>query len=170
FLGHPIYSMTVVLFSLLVATGMGSFFSSNLWNRRNSLLVSLCFVLTLNGLVQPYILEHFASASTALRILVAILLLFPMGTLMGMGFPIGMQWVSRSKLDIGPWLFGINGSMSIVGSVAAMGLSLFFNIDTTFFMGTLCYLIASGTLLLKSGSPSPNFSMLGSPNENSCAL
>jgi len=146
FLGHPIYGMTVVLFSLLMATGIGSFFSQKLWEKRVVLLASLVVIFTMIGMSQDILIQSFEASSTPMRILVAAFLIFPIGAFMGLGFPIGMTWVSRNKSDLGPWLFGINGSMSIVGSVVAIWISLFFNIDLTFFSGIICYLIAGVTL------------------------
>ncbi|MGD0390836.1 MAG: hypothetical protein ABSC42_17975, partial [Tepidisphaeraceae bacterium] len=93
-LGHPAYSLTVVLFSLLVSSGIGSFSTAginreNLFGSARLRLLGLMGTLIVLGLVSPTCVESFQSGWTPVRIAVALGLLFPAGFFMGMAFPIG---------------------------------------------------------------------------------
>jgi hypothetical protein len=146
FLGHPIYSMTVVLFCLLLATGCGSWLSGLLVQdplsgpRAPVALAVLVGVVLLLGVAAPATLSHLDALPTPGRIAVACGLLLPMGLAMGAGFPLGMRAASRRTADLTPWLFGINGATSICGSVVAVAISVCLGITASLLVGVACYL------------------------------
>lgn len=148
FLGHPIYGMTVVLFCLLVSCGCGSWLSGILVSdvRRGfsalaCLALLLAAVLTAGFAGMP-LLSSLDWLPTPGRIAVACAILLPLGLTMGMGFPLGMRAAGLGAANLGAWLFGINGAMSICGSVLAIVLSLSFGIRAAFFLGAGCYVAA----------------------------
>ncbi|MBK9926612.1 MAG: hypothetical protein IPP66_15155 [Anaerolineales bacterium] len=152
FLGHPTYSLSVVLFSLLLSSGIGSFLtpraSTNLISSiRNRMLALLC-VISLFGLVTPSVIGLFDGAITPVRIFIAVLILFPMGLFMGMAFPIGMNIASGYAESLTPWFWGTNGSMSVVASVLTVVISINSGISTSFWVGFGCYLIAFISIFL----------------------
>jgi hypothetical protein len=146
FLGHPIYSMTVVLFCLLGATGCGSWLSGLLVKdplrgpRAPACLAALAGVVLLLGAAAPLLLFHLDALPTPGRIAVACGLLLPMGLVMGTGFPLGMRAASRHAAGLTPWLFGMNGATSICGSVVAVIISVCFGITAALLAGVVCYL------------------------------
>ena len=147
FLGHPIHSITVVLCSLLVASGVGSWLSGGIVRQplhgraAGRCLAVLTVVVLAVGLMASPILDQCNTASTPLRIAVAIALLVPLGLVMGMGFPIGMRAASSWPAWT-PWWFGINGAASVCGSVLAMVISLSLGIRATLLVGAACYGLA----------------------------
>jgi hypothetical protein len=144
-LGHPTYGLSVVLFSLLLSSGIGSYASGRLGTddrRRIRLLaINLC-VLAVLGTVTGSVVRATDAAPTSVRIVGAVAVLFPAGFFMGMAFPIGMTLAGRRAPDLLPWLWGINGATSVLASVAAVCISLTWSIPTTFWSGVACYLIA----------------------------
>ncbi len=156
FLGHPTYSLSVVLLSLLLSSGMGSFFTSGI-DEASLLKTSLrrmgilLLVLCLFGILTPNWLQGLRGAGMPLRITVSVLILFPMGFLMGMAFPLGMKFASRRWESLTPWLWGVNGAASVFSSVLAVVISLGSGISTTFWVGSTCYLVAAVSLLLIDG-------------------
>jgi hypothetical protein len=145
FLGHPAYSLSVVLFSLLVASGTGSFSTRNAAGeaRRARLrMVSLVAVLIVFGALTPSAIRHYASASTPIRIAVSIAILAPLGLFMGMAFPIGMARAMREKPALAPWLWAINGAASVCASVLAVVIALGAGISAAFWAGAACYALA----------------------------
>ena len=146
FLGHPTYSLSVVLFSLLLSSGIGSFLTPKastdlVASTRNRMLVLLC-VISLFGLVTPTIISAFDGAITPVRISIAILILFPMGLFMGMAFPMGMNIASSYAKELTPWFWGTNGSMSVFASVLTVVISINSGISTSFWVGFVFYLLA----------------------------
>jgi len=148
FLGHPTYGLSVVLFSLLLSSGLGSFLTGAVGPRaaRGSgtvRLLLLLAVLMLFGLFTPYAIRQYSASGTPLRILVATATLLPLGLFMGMAFPLGMKVASFQSALLTPWLWGINGATSVCASVLAVVIALASGISTAFWTGFACYFVAT---------------------------
>jgi hypothetical protein len=151
FLGHPTYALSVVLFTLLLASGLGSLATERLVNPRlrPSLLwplVVLLAVLIATGILTPGIIGHFEASTTTVRILAAALILAPMGLVMGMPFPIGMMVASLRPDSPTVFFWGINGATSVCASVLAVAIALGWGISTSFWIGCLSYVAAAAAL------------------------
>jgi hypothetical protein len=139
FLGHPIYGLTVVLFVLLLASSIGSLFS----HRLAGWIWMLPVVLGAFILVSPVITREFVAASTPLRIAVSAALLFPSGFFMGMAFPLGIKKAQYAD-EVAPtaWYWGINGAFSVISSVLAVFVAVFWGVTVTLVVGLTAYLVA----------------------------
>ena len=84
------------------------------------------------------------------RIFITFLTISPIGLLMGMPLPLGMRMVERDAPQALAWAWGVNGSLSVMGTVLAMVISIFFGITYTLIAGGLMYILA----LLSCGSGS----------------
>jgi hypothetical protein len=133
FLGYPTYSLTVTLASILVFTGIGALASRPLATWRRSPLplilgVLACLTVFYRVGLDP-ITESLLSSSLGVRVLVAVLLLAPLGLCLGMFMPLGLATVSRLT-DHGDayaaWGWAINGFFSVIGSVLTTILSMSF--------------------------------------------
>lgn len=129
FLGHPAYALSVVLFSLLLFSGVGSLVSGFIPRRRvrKSLpLITSGLVVLLVGYMfsLPVVFQHFIDYSLFGRIGISVLSLLPLGLLMGMPFPLGIRAVSETSSAIIPWVWGVNGGMSVLASVLATAVSI----------------------------------------------
>jgi spermidine synthase len=149
FLGHPTYALSVVLFSLLTFSGLGSLLASKIVARGQAVrsLGALLLSLIVFGGATPAVVAHLNSAQTPIRILAAILILAPIGFLMGNAFPLGMKAASYRSAAITPWLWGINGATSVCASVFAVIISLENGISAAFWMGVGAYLIATAAFV-----------------------
>jgi hypothetical protein len=156
FLGHPTYALSVVLFSILLFSGIGSMITDRavrlngggprLWQLWP--LAGLLFVVLTFGLVTPAIIDQFSASTTPTRVLVSVLILAPMGLMMGMPFPLGMK-VAALKPDAPTTFFwGVNGATSVCGSVLAVAISISWGISMAFWVGLLCYVVAGGALMV----------------------
>lgn len=146
FLGHPVYALAVVLFSLLIFSAAGSYVSGRFVETKQKILPRL--LLALVGLVIIYIfaippvfygLVHLA---LALRIAIAVTLLAPLALLMGMPMPIGIRILSERVPEIIPWAWGVNGAASVTGSVGALALALLTGFNQALLAGAALYLLA----------------------------
>jgi hypothetical protein len=147
FLGHPTYSLSTVLFTLLLSSGLGSYSTgsshqtdSKLWPVAR--LLGLLVALALFGLLTPYAFAAFAPASTPARIVVAAGLLFPIGFFMGMAFPLGMKAASARSDALTPWLWGLNGAASVLASMVTFLIVLGSGVSAAFWTGFVCYTVA----------------------------
>lgn len=145
FLGHPTYALVVVLCSLLVSSGAGSFATERIGlARAGRFLVALCAVLILVGAVTVPLLHYYRGDPTMVRISIALLTLIPAGFFMGMGFPFGMKLADRNgRMALTPWFWGVNGATSVLASVLALIVAMFNGISTAYWCGTACYLLAA---------------------------
>jgi hypothetical protein len=142
FLGHPTYGLAVVLFSLLLSSGAGSYLSRRFSKTGWQPLLALLAVLILFGAVTPAITHHVDGAVTLVRIAVAVLILGCLGVFMGMAFPLGMERAGDESGALTPWLWGVNGAASVLASVLAVAISLNFGIAAAFWTGFVCYVVA----------------------------
>lgn len=151
FLGHPVYSLSVVLFSLLLSSGIGSLATARLSGSSKAstrVLLLLVIVLVAFGNSTPLIVRHFDAASIASRIAISVAILLPIGFFMGMAFPIGMRRALAEAPSIAPWLWGVNGAASVSASVLVVVIALGAGISAAFWVGTACYVVALGALFL----------------------
>jgi hypothetical protein len=153
FLGHPTYALTVVLFTVLVFSGIGSMLVEKLTDlsRPRTLLrplVGLLGLAVVFGFLTPQIVESQSGATTPLRIAVSVAILAPLALLMGMPLAIGMRAASTDEGSPTAFLWGINGATSVVASVFAMVFALFFGILFTFYVGVAAYLLAAVSLFV----------------------
>src|SRR5205814_7623167 len=86
---------------------------------------------------------QLVAASTPLRIAVSALLLFPSGFFMGMAFPLGIKRAQYLN-DAAPtaWYWGINGAFSVISSVLAVVIAVFWGVTMTLLVGLIAYVIA----------------------------
>ena len=153
-LGSPTYGLTVVLFALLLASGLGSYFvqwrldngqSSN-YLIKTGLLASAILSLT-TCFASLWSMQLMASASTEIKILLAVLLVALPGFFMGWCFPLGMKIFEKGDSTYGAWFWGVNGATTVLGSVLAAIVSVLFGITYTISCGSLIYLLALLVLL-----------------------
>jgi hypothetical protein len=145
FLGHPIYGLTVVLFVVLLSSSLGSLAS----HRFGRLFWYLPVVLAAFIILSPSITRQFEAAGTPVRIAVSSLILFPCGFFMGMAFPLGIKRASYRD-EPTAWYWGINGAFSVVSSVLAVVIAVFWGVTVTLIAGLGVYVIALGALKYES--------------------
>ena len=155
FLGHPTYALSVVLFALLLSSGIGSLLTSRFSDAPGKhagliCLGSLLVCLLVFGISTPLLTSPYRASANMYRILIAVAILFPLGFFMGTAFPLGMKKASLADPSLTPWFFGANGAMSICASVLAVIISMGFGITATFWTGTLCYAIAFACYLFET--------------------
>jgi len=153
FLGHPTYSLSVILFVLLLAGGLGSYLSTRFSDHRLraagvQVLLVLTAVLATAGLVTVPLIAFFGDAETPVRIAVSGALLAAMGVFMGMAFPMGMRLAMASRQELGPWLWGVNGATSVLASVLAVVIAMALGISASFWTGVASYVIAVGSFAM----------------------
>jgi hypothetical protein len=77
-----------------------------------------------------------------------------MGLFLGMAFPIGMKLASGRKeasgLSITPWLWGINGVMSVLATVISIIIAMNYGISASYWVGAVFYLFAVLSFLIIS--------------------
>ena len=83
--------------------------------------------------------------------MIAVALLAPIGFAIGMVFPRGLEVVRSRAPAATPWLWAVNGVASVLGSLAAVLLSISAGISTAFWSGVAAHVIAAGAALWMGG-------------------
>jgi hypothetical protein len=125
------------------------------WRRLASIsgsrvLAALAALVALEALTLSGVLALAQSEAMPARLAVSMLLLAPIGVLMGMAFPLGVRAAAGVR-QILPWLWGINGAASVLASVTVAVVSLELGISANLWLGAGCYLLAG--LMLKLPNP-----------------
>ncbi|MDY7033514.1 MAG: hypothetical protein SVY10_16600, partial [Thermodesulfobacteriota bacterium] len=128
FLGQPAYAVSTVLFAILVSAGIGSYLSERLFHSEDSHFSWMILILV--GMIILYIftlpsLFHFGlGKSLIFKHVFSILLLTPLGILMGMPFPLGIGVLRRYSGDIIPWAWCVNGCSSVLSAILAVMVAI----------------------------------------------
>jgi hypothetical protein len=153
FLGHPTYSFITVVFSILLFSGLGSLFSSSMnGNNLRLIYVSMVVIIILSLIYLLYIDEIYnilLPQDTSLRMLLMGLLLSPLGFVMGIPFPKGIQLLSRKDEGFIPVAMGVNGVGSVFGASSAVPLAMLFGFSIIFLLAVSIYLIGLISLAVK---------------------
>ncbi len=138
FLDRPIYAFSIVVASLLVFSGVGSLLSGRApWGLSLLAVSALAFVYPWGiGKVFPGLM----GLPLALRVIMAGIILSPLGLLMGIPFPRGIRETGKRWPHLIPWAWGVNGSLSVVGSILAAMVALSFGFRWALTVGSLAYL------------------------------
>jgi hypothetical protein len=147
YLGSPTIALSILLGSLLVGMGVGSFFGGQIYSydvlKRLKHISGLIVITgTLLFVIHPPILNELLAYRLVIRAIICFVLLFPFGFLLGIPFPTGIQMLKQNNLvKYIPWMYGVNGIFTVLGSVSAVILSMTFGFTSSFFVGLSMYLI-----------------------------
>ena len=150
FLDQPAYALAAILFCILLFSGLGSRYGSRKFTLSHA-LVGLVGLLALYSLFLPRLLQVALGLNLLTRLMITILLIAPLGFLMGIPFPSGLAWM-RGEIASGAdgaaqrwlvaWIWAVNGASSVLASILASLLTLSFGFTATFTIGMLCYALA----------------------------
>ena len=145
-LGHPVYSLTVTLFSLLLGTGLGA-----AWSRRFDaaslrrcgaigIVTVAAIAIVFIGVASP-IVNWAIPFSRDLRMLVAVAMLVPIGVALGIPMPTGMRILSARAPQMLAWAWGMNGALSVLGATLAIFIAMNWGFRVTLLTASGSYLI-----------------------------
>ncbi|MGI0047225.1 MAG: hypothetical protein ACREBB_08565 [Nitrosotalea sp.] len=147
-LGNPTATLAILLFTLLVSSGTGSFVSPRIMKNstRNLIFVisGIAAIGTLYAtLLQPMIYSVITQPFE-IKALIAVGILAPMGFLMGMPMPTGMRVVKAYNPMYVPWMWAVNGAFSVLGSVLSVAIAILLGASYALMLGISIYFIALG--------------------------
>jgi hypothetical protein len=149
YLGHPTWSLSTVLFGILVFSGLGSRFSRRVPLRAVLLVVPTLVAVYALGL--SLLFEATLALPFLTRLLVSLAVLAPLGLLMGMPFPGGI-----ARLGEGPhiaWAWAVNGATSVIASIGAALVALSSGFSVVLLLGAGCYVAAVMAVPVEAVTP-----------------
>jgi hypothetical protein len=157
-LGHPVYSLTVTLFSLLLGTGLGAGWSRRFHGDRlrRSGTIAIVVVVAMAALfisVATPIVTWAIPLSRGWRVAVAVAMLVPIGLALGIPMPTGLRLLSRTAPQMVAWAWGMNGALSVVGATLAIFIAMNWGFTVALLAALATYLIAAAAFLTATRSP-----------------
>jgi uncharacterized membrane protein len=154
-LGHPTYALTLVIFAMLLFSGLGSFASRRLvCGQEDRLATALAAAAALIAaaafLAGPFI-DAGARWTLPVKMLAAALFIALPAFVMGMAFPSGLLRLSRWQPAAVKWAWSVNAAASVLGSCAAVFLSISAGLRNTLLAGALMYAGALVVVLAMRG-------------------
>ncbi len=146
-IGYPTYTYVTVIFTMLIAAGIGSLAAKplrvgELRSRWAALFVLILVAGTIFIVSYSAVFYQFLSQPLPIRIAVAVAMLFPLGFLMGMPLPIGIYQLGRVNEYGIPWAWGMNGFFTVSGGFLSILLSYKYGFQSTLMAGLVIYALA----------------------------
>jgi hypothetical protein len=127
YFGQPVYAAAVVITSLLVLSGFGSYTSRYFTRTKKNIqlvFASIIVLLLLYSFLLRPVLQQTIHVSLVVKGLIIFLLIAPLAFCMGIPFPAGLSLVARSDEREVAWPWGINGCVSVISAVLATIISV----------------------------------------------
>jgi SAM-dependent methyltransferase len=143
FLGQPIYTYSVVLASLLVFTGAGSYLANRIGSVSQLCycLLAIVGIVVVTQLILSSLLALALGLPLYMRVSVAVIAVAPLGLALGVPFPTGLQLVRQQVPQLVPWAWAVNGFFTVIGSIGAMILGMILGFAAVFFIAAACYAV-----------------------------
>lgn len=175
YLGHPVYSLTIILMSVLLFSGLGSAWTARFNQKSLSthLAIACVTIVTLIAIHQWFwstFLDLTLGLPLSIRILLTMVTLLPMGLAMGMAYPLGLRKVSVQHPEGLPWVWAVNAGASVLGSIAAFAIAMVVGFKAVLVLSACCYLGALGSSLLLNPSVHPVKMPIHSRSQNTAEV
>lgn len=153
YLGYPHLNIAIILFTVLIGTGVGSLISGmiKMGNiKKYTGLASLLLIAALTAfeLTHNIFIKTTINLPLTIRALIIVFYLLPVSTLLGFFFPSGMRMAGDICPGHTAWLWGINGIASVMGSAASIVIAMSYGFHAVLY--TAMSLYAGVALLLFS--------------------
>jgi hypothetical protein len=152
FLGYPAYAFAITLFSLLLFSGIGSYWTSRLTDKPEINLIKIILILVcivfLYTLLLDSIFDYCIGYSFAIKAFLAILIQMPLGCVLGMFFPLGIKLINQVNPRMVPWAWGVNGMSSVVSTIGAIIIAMCLGFKFVAYLSILIYLFGTASILI----------------------
>lgn len=139
-LDQPVTALAIVLFTILLFSGLGSV-TVRRWHLPLGLALLVTLIVLYPLLLRPATAFALGQPAWA-RLGATVLLLAPLGYLMGLPFAGGLRVVERHDPALVPWAWAINGSFSVISSVLAVLAALTWGFSVVLWLGAVAYAAA----------------------------
>ena len=149
FLANPVYAVAVVLAGLLLVSGFGSGWAARHLRDGSSVArfayraalavaaITIVYAFALRAALMPLLGWPLAG-----RMGIAFVAMLPLAA-MGMLFPLGLRYLGRTRAELLPWAWAINGCASVVATSLATLLGLGAGLVTLLVAAAACYVVVA---------------------------
>lgn len=162
-LGHPTYALTVIIFSMLVSSGLGSYFSRRFIGGSDARLMQTLGIVSalvmLLAFLAPVVTNAGIPWPLSAKVLITVTLIAPAAFAMGIPFPTGLARLEAMHPLSVRWAWALNAAASVLGSASAIFLAIYIGLRQTLLIGGLLYigaaLVIAATRTVTSTSSAP---------------
>lgn len=154
FIGHPVLSISAILFALLIGAGLGGMVShrrpmANVSGSIASNLIIIVVVLSLSMVLLPEIFRRLLGFSLLVRLTTTVTAMGVVGFVMGFPFPLALRLMRHLGLEQWiPWMLGLNGISSVLGSALCVAIATALGSAQALGSGICLYAVCFCCLLL----------------------
>jgi hypothetical protein len=145
-LGQPTRALTVIVFSMLLASGAGSYcsrrFVAGMDGRLMAVLAGVAGLIALLAVGATPLVRVAATWPMMARVMVAVAAIAPAAFFMGMPFPGGLRRLEERHAPSLRWAWSLNAAASVMGSVVSVVLAIYLGLRATLLIGGAMYLVA----------------------------
>jgi len=161
FLGHPLYSTSIVIFSLLFSSGLGSYFSKAILGsniiKNLKISIALCAgLIFISVVLLPFYHETLSGAALSLKIFLTFIAIFPVGFFMGFPFPTGIRLLKKEGEKIVPWAWATNSFFSVISSSLSLLIAFRGGYNLVLIIAGILYLFILPFLCFSNHGDKPN--------------
>jgi hypothetical protein len=145
FLGHPVYALTVILFTLLLGGGIGSALGRRFGDPRRALTCAIPLVIFLGilyALLLPALFNQWIGLERPVRMVISSALLLPLGIVLGVPLPAGISLLAERRPEQLAWAWAVNGATSVLGATVAVLVAILYGFTAVAFTGAAVYALA----------------------------
>ncbi len=151
-LPSPTHSLALVVAALLMGSALGSRLSQKLdANNLHRFAAIFCFLVAAMSASVSFAIADLSqllqSQTVPIRVVSLLLISFVMGIPMGIPFPSALRLAGSWAIPI-PYLWGVNGVTSVIGSVSAVIIGRTFGYSKGLIVSGSCYFFAGLLMLL----------------------
>jgi hypothetical protein len=154
-LGRPTYALTVIVFSMLVASGLGSYFSLAIAGKEHQrlvrVLIAVAVLVTALAFAAGPLVAAAATWVLPAKLFLTALAVAPAAFLMGVPFPTGLRWLNQEHAVAVRWAWSLNAAASVLGSALAILLAIYLGLRATMLVGAGLYLCALAAARSRDG-------------------
>ncbi len=139
YMAQPVLALTVLLFALLLGTGLGSLCSAIFKKHLARTLLTAALLVVVLTLIYSTSLPELFDTGHDPRI-TAMIFLLPLGFFLGFPFPLSIRLMKEHGLEcFVDWMWGLNGIASVVGSTLAMIVGILLGFSFALYLGAVMY-------------------------------
>ncbi|MCZ6444929.1 MAG: hypothetical protein O6758_01965, partial [Planctomycetota bacterium] len=146
-IGDPVRAAAVTICGFLFFSGLGSMTTQRIRHNRARALRRIIIVLVALGIGEVFALRQLAPAAGSLPVLgrcaVGLIMIAPLGYVMGFPMPMGLGRLSRAAPGLIPWAWGTNGFASVLAAPLATVLAMCWGYSIPAGLALLLYLLAA---------------------------
>ena len=158
-LENPSYAAGTVLASILISSGIGSLLAYRVSALKTPFIaIIISLIVIAYSFILPLLAGNISPFPMSFKIPLVFLMLLPLGLLMGIPFPLGVEILGKGHGSLIPWAWAINGCFSVLAPLLGVMLAIRWGFQTVLWIGAAAYLSAyltSFSLLPRSSEQKP---------------